>query len=307
MIFKHSYSLLVPCYNSARFVAPFLQSLNKLSKNFDEVIFYDDGSTDDTIKLLEKNNCRVIISAENKGVGHARNQLAEAASGHYLHFHDIDDFMMPNYLQKTAEEAENSGADVILCNVDWYNETQTEVLLSWHYHNNEMNLDSVAYTIANPIGGINGLYKKSIFKAVGGFNEKAKIWEDADLHVRLAMFGASFKVLEEVLCIAIRHQHSASSNQVLGWKTRLNFLKEYAQKPLNQAQQMALAQTAQATAATLVMCKCFDEAKQAFALSEQCGLKVPKSNRVIWRLIKKLLPLSWRIKLRIYQLNKAFN
>ena len=91
------FSLLVPCYNAETYLPAFLKNLENLKKNFDEVLFYNDGSTDGTLELLKQSGFR-FFSFENKGAGAAKNFLARAATCPYIHFHDVDDFMHPDYL-----------------------------------------------------------------------------------------------------------------------------------------------------------------------------------------------------------------
>lgn len=304
---KRTYSLLVPCYNAEKYIGCFLKNIESLSRTFDEVIFYDDASIDHTYELLTRSGYLVIKGAVNMGAGYSRNQLAQAAKGDYIHFHDIDDLLAPDYLLKTAKIAEDTGVDVVLCNVDWFDETREKILISWKYSNQQINQNSVAYTISNPIGGINGLYKKSKFKETGGFNEYYRIWEDADLHVQLAAQQASFYILEEVLSYSVRHNLSASIDQDYGWQARLFFLQHYADLFIFQSVQHAVGRQAQVAASNLVIYKRFKEAQLALNLSEKCGVKVPDNGNFIWKIFKFFLPKSIRIKLRLVQLKNAFN
>ena len=89
-------SVIVPCYNSERKCRYLLQTLASLDEPEIEVIFVDDGSTDNTIKVLldfqrlSKLHVRVVPQ-ENKGPGGARNTGLKLASGKYVWFVDSDD------------------------------------------------------------------------------------------------------------------------------------------------------------------------------------------------------------------------
>lgn len=273
---------------------------------FDEVLFYDDASTDRSVMMLESKGFKVIRGSENKGQGYARNRLAEASTCTWLHFHDIDDLLTVDYLAKTAAIAENDAIDVVLCNVDWYNQHGNKVILRWYYLNSEIKLNPVSYTIANPIGGINGLYRKSKFIAAGGFNSAMRIWEDADMHVRLAACNAKFHIVEEVLAIAIRYPRSASTDQVSGWLNRLKCLKDYFERFKDEINRTTIGKQAQLTASRLVLCRRYDAAKAALLLSEQCDVKVPDNNNRLWSILKLITPARLRIRLRIAQLKYAF-
>ena len=298
--------MLVPCFNAANYIDRFLRNLSLLDRPFDEVLFYDDASTDQTRSLLMSKGYRVISGEKNMGPAYARNMLVTHASHDWIHFHDIDDAMVPSYLTKTAVLAETDQHDVILCNVDWRDRLTDELVMSWKYDNSQINDDTLKYTISHPIGGINGLYRKSKITEVGGFNSELRIWEDADLHVRLAANGASFHVIEEVLSIAFRTDGSASSNQTLGWLNRLKLLESYQRLFPEDTIQQEIGNQAQSTAARLFLSGESKAARRAFQLSEQSAVKVPIARSLIWRSLKHILPGSIRIELRLLHLHFAF-
>lgn len=277
-----------------------------LKRPFDEVIFYDDASTDNTCELLSAKGFKVIKGAVNQGPGFARNKLAESTTCDWFHFHDIDDRLDPDYLVKTSLIAESKDADVVLCNVNWYDAQSQTLLFSWVYSNEGIRNNPLAYTIANPIGGINGLYRSAKFMASGGFNTQIKIWEDADMHVRLAGNNARFYVIEEVLSYAYRYSNSASNNYTQGWLNRLLLLQSYYQQFTNLQIRDTIGKQAQTAASHLVILHQYKAAQSALKLSEKCGVKVPDKNSSSWNLIKLLLPAFVRVQLRLVQLKYAF-
>ena len=301
-----THSLLVPCYNAHAYIDDFLSAVGKLHKAFDQVLFYDDASTDDTYQILKGKGCTVIKGDINSGPGYARNRLAHKATGQYLHFHDIDDGLNPDYLVKTAGIAETGQFDVVLCNVNWYDAKTKALALSWVYSNTGINQNAVTYAISHPIGGINGLYRKSKFMQTGGFNTDIRIWEDADLHVKLAAQKARFYIIEEVLSYSFRYPTSASTDQSLSWLTRLSLLQNYFEIFADEAIRMETGKQAQVAAGNLIIYRQFAAAKKAFQLSELCKVKVPYNNSKIWGYIKWGTPPSLRISLRLLQLKLAF-
>ncbi|WP_316759873.1 glycosyltransferase family A protein [Pedobacter aquatilis] len=303
---KSTYSLLVPCYNAEPYIGIFLDNISQLDEKFDEVLFYDDASEDNTLKLLEQKGCTVIRGLVNKGPGFARNKLAEATTCNWIHFHDIDDLLDNQYLSKVRSIAEVGAVEIVLCNVVWYDHLTKQEVISWKYSNSLIQADPVRYTIANPIGGINGLYQRIVFLKINGFNPLIRIWEDADLHVRLALNGSKFHVVEENLSFSIRYPFSASSNQKLAWLIRANLLWEYYERICSPVQLIELGREAQKVASFLILAEQYNEARMALKLSELCNLKVPNSEKKIWKLLKVLLPAHTRINLRLLQLKFAF-
>lgn len=302
---SNTFGLLVPCYNAAAFIPDFLKNVQEQHKQFDEIIFYDDASTDETVDLLRKSNYRVINAGVNMGQSFARNRLIEITECTWIHFHDIDDFMDPKFLQTTSSLA-TEDIDVVLCNVDWYDESGKNILMSWKY-SNLINKNPIAYTISHPIGGINGLYKKNKLLEINGFNEAFRVWEDSDLHIQLAAKNAHFRVIEEVLSYSVRRVNSASTNQLYGWQTRLSFLNEYAKKFKSKECSRAIGDQAQITASNLIFYRSFNEAEDALKLSESCGVKVPNKKSFVWNFIKFLMPQAIRVKIRLLQLKNAFH
>ena len=302
-----SFALLVPCYNAENYIDGFLQNLSALNKHFDEVIFYDDASTDNTYQSIKEKGYNIVKGGQNRGPGYARNQLVQISESDWVHFHDIDDGLHPDYLVKTSAIAKKGVADVVLCNVNWFDAQTNDICLCWEYSNNQINNNPIAYTISHPIGGINGLYRKAKFKETGGFNTQLRIWEDADIHVKLAAKRAVFYIVEEVLSYSVRYAQSASADQGLGWLTRINLLWEYYESFHNIPDRKEIGRQAQIAASRLIMCGQFSAAKNAFQLSELCKVKVPENNSKIWKYLKKTVPASARINLRLWQLKIAFH
>jgi glycosyltransferase involved in cell wall biosynthesis len=222
----YSTALLVPVYNGQKFIAPFHKSVQDLKTAFGEIVFFDDGSTDESSKQLELLGYKVVRSKENKGPSAARNQLLRYTNADWIHFHDIDDLIDPSYLIETTKLIKDD-CDAIICDADWVTESEDKILSKWEYKNSLYNSMGPAYLLKNPVGGINGLYRKSTLLELGGFDESLKIWEDSDLNLRLALKNKKILFTENVLVKAIRHSESTSSNSHRIRKYKCEFLKKY--------------------------------------------------------------------------------
>lgn len=220
-------SLLVPCYNAESHIPHFLENLKKLNLGFDEIIFYDDASVDNTFQLLTDYNYRVIQDKVNRGPGYARNQLAKSATQEYIHFHDIDDKMHSNFVLIVKSHLLHNCSEVVIGQCDWIDSKTRNELLKWRYDQKLLSDNPLRYLITNPVGGINSVYSKAAFDKIKGYDEDIRCWEDADLHVRLAASGAKIHVIDEVLSISLRNDNSISNDQVWCWSCRLIFLQRY--------------------------------------------------------------------------------
>ena len=99
------FSFIVPCYNCSNTIQAFFDSIVKNSGSASyEMVFVDDGSTDDTIDCLERiktNNPDInikIVSQTNLGPGSARNNGLSHSSGEFVVFLDSDDCVNPGFL-----------------------------------------------------------------------------------------------------------------------------------------------------------------------------------------------------------------
>lgn len=122
-------SVIIPCYNCSGFVCETLASLEKQQRLPDEVICVNDGSSDDTERVIAdfaENSMYPIrlITQENSGVSVARNTGIEEAKGDVLFFLDADDKIAPCFI-KEAEQAMQDGYDTVY---GWFTHRDDELL-----------------------------------------------------------------------------------------------------------------------------------------------------------------------------------
>jgi glycosyltransferase involved in cell wall biosynthesis len=94
-------SVAIPTYNSASTIRSTLETVFSQSCPADEVLVLDDGSTDDTVAILESYKPRItVFQQQNRGVAAARNALTLRARGDLMAFLDHDDLWHPKYLER---------------------------------------------------------------------------------------------------------------------------------------------------------------------------------------------------------------
>ena len=97
-------SVIMPAFNSARFVGQAVQTVLAQTYPQVELIVVNDGSTDETETVLAPYANRIqIINQANQGVSAARNTGIRAAQGQYIAFLDADDLMMLDMRPRSPE------------------------------------------------------------------------------------------------------------------------------------------------------------------------------------------------------------
>ncbi len=98
-------SILIPTYNTEKFIRETLQSVKNQTYSNWEMILVDDASTDQTVAIIEEfaqndNRIKLFKLEKNSGNGFARNIALEKASGKYIAYLDADDLWFPEKLEK---------------------------------------------------------------------------------------------------------------------------------------------------------------------------------------------------------------
>jgi len=100
----YSVSVVIPAYNSEKFVARAVNSVLSQTRRADEIIVVDDGSTDSTAAEVSKFGPKIrFVQQENAGASAARNAGVEAATSEWIAFLDADDEWLPEKLQLQIE------------------------------------------------------------------------------------------------------------------------------------------------------------------------------------------------------------
>ncbi len=160
-------SVIVPVYNVQEYLRECLDSLiNQTIKDDLEVIVVNDGSTDNSQKVIDeyvKKYPKTFKSyiKENNGQGSARNLGIKNATGDYIGFVDSDDFIKSNMYELLYNEALKNNLDIVVCDIVWMyedgrfesRETLPRFLDSFNYY---------TYILSNP-GPVNKIYKRDLW------------------------------------------------------------------------------------------------------------------------------------------------
>ena len=123
-------ALCIPAYNAAWCLPRLLQSALKQEIPFNEILVYNDCSTDNTEEVAAQYGATVINGLVNKGCSFGKNELAKIAKSNWLHFHDADDDILPNFTKEVTEWAGNLGNDydVLMLNFEYIDKAKNIIL-----------------------------------------------------------------------------------------------------------------------------------------------------------------------------------
>lgn len=125
-------SVIIPVYNTEQYLRQCLDSVTQQTLKEIEIICVNDGSTDNSLKILQeyaaRDNRITIISQKHLHAGVARNAGMMVARGKWIHFLDSDDFVSTDTYDKLIKLTDENQADFIkFCSYSFDNNTQTVV------------------------------------------------------------------------------------------------------------------------------------------------------------------------------------
>ncbi len=113
-------SIVMPVYNVERYLPTCMESIVKQTLPDIEIIVVNDGSPDNSIKILEDYQSRFpnrmkVFTTENHGVSHARNFGLKHATGEYVLYVDSDDYIELDMCEKLYNRAIQDNSDIVIC------------------------------------------------------------------------------------------------------------------------------------------------------------------------------------------------
>ena len=120
-------SIITPSYNSAKFIAETIQSVQNQNYSNWEMIIVDDGSSDETenvVLSIIQNDNRIQFHklSQNYGQAVARNTGIEKASGDYMTFIDADDIWFPTFIENNIKTIQETGIPFVFSSYKRANE-----------------------------------------------------------------------------------------------------------------------------------------------------------------------------------------
>lgn len=206
-------SLIVPIYNSSKYLNKCIDSLINQSFKDIEIILINDGSTDESEKIIKKFNDKRIkyISKKNEGIGKTRNRGIKEATGEYIAFVDSDDYLNEHFCEYMYKKASTDSCDLVICN----------------FFEDRGNLYGIKFTDfedtslkENPklinninLGPCNKLYSLKLLKNNNIYFEENLKYEDAPFVVKALKYANKIGKINDYLTYYVIHENSETTTR----------------------------------------------------------------------------------------------
>ena len=189
-------SIIVPCYNSEKYIRETLESIKNQEFQDWECIIVNDGSTDQSENIIKdfiKDDCRFkLISTENNGVGKARNIALQNAQGKYILPIDSDDLLVSDFTQKGIMFLEQyPNKSLFGGSVEYFGEDKEPSVFPCFWINYQFMLKQDTIWVS-------AIYRKDRALEIGGYNETLEGHEDYEFWIRYLHHNDKIKIIRDV-------------------------------------------------------------------------------------------------------------
>jgi len=225
-------TVVIPAYNSARYIGQTLDSVHAQTFSDYEVIVVNDGSRDrnELEQVLRDHPLPVVyLSQENKGVSAARNAAIRIAKGEFYAQLDADDQWTPDYLEVQLKIlSDNPGVALVYPNatiIDDESDIQLE-FMNVSPSQGEVNFESLVRQQCTVMTSVTA--RMDAIRKAGMFDENLRTVEDFDLWLRVVKSVGRIVYHRRPLVLYRRHQGSLSSDGVQMLRNLLTVLEKCA-------------------------------------------------------------------------------
>jgi len=199
-------SVIIPAYNAGGFIDQAIRSVLEQSFRDFEVIVVNDGSSDDTPKIVASHvDPRIrLVNQENAGQSAACNRGLSEARGRFIKFFDGDDVLSSTHLASQVRSLEGTTAHISSCRwASFADDTSRptprgsstdrdyEDPLAWI-------LDSMEYD-EGMMPGWRWLIPRTVLERAGGWDERLSVNNDFEFSIRLLVHSAGVKFVGDAL------------------------------------------------------------------------------------------------------------
>lgn len=202
-------SVIIPTYNSEKYVAKAIESALQQTYPNVEVIVVDDASQDGTVEVVAgycSDRLKLLVNEINRGPSYSRNRGIEAAKGEWIALLDSDDWFAPNRIEKLLQVAEIENADFVVDDLYFISDGaakpwSTRFSEHWGFGSGKVPINTIrqinAVDFINlDLGIVKPLIKRDFLVRHGlEFDEDLRFGEDFHLFLISLVKGAKFIVV----------------------------------------------------------------------------------------------------------------
>ena len=243
---KPKISVLMPVYNGEQFLDKSINSiLNQTFNNF-EYIIINDGSTDDSLKIIESyedSRIKIINFSKNMGISAALNNGLNVAKGDYIARQDQDDISHPERFMLQVEYLKNNDVDLVDANFIFIDENDQYIQdYGKRYFNPE---ETLSHLFFYELVHASIMCKRLIFTKYN-IQYRKRPTEDYDLFIRLAKAGMRAGRLDKKLIKQRKHPGSMCGSDWYNIKKdidlmRNEFVQDLGIEPTNYEKKLHIA------------------------------------------------------------------
>ncbi len=212
-------SIIIPTYNSEKYIERTLLSVFNQTYDRYEVIVSDDGSCDKTTEVVKDifhrfpgKETRLLIN-EHKGPSMARNKGIESAKNEWIAFLDSDDLWLPQKLQRVAGFIVENPEVNLICHNEIWKRDAGDVLFDYANNFDRKIHPFLSLYRRNTLSASATVIKKELLIRAGLFDPEMPSAQDYDLWLRIAMLpDLKIKFIDEALGFYFTTEGNISSN-----------------------------------------------------------------------------------------------
>lgn len=206
-------SIVVPIYNSSKYLNKCLDSLVNQTLEDIEIILINDGSTDESEKILKEYNDKRIkyISKKNEGIGKTRNRGIREANGEYIAFVDSDDYLNEHFCEYMYKKASTCNCDLVIC--DFFEDRGNLYGIKFNDFEDTSLIETPSLINNINLGPCNKLYSLELLKSNNIYFEENLKYEDAPFVVKAIKSANKIGKVNDFLTYYVIHENSETTTR----------------------------------------------------------------------------------------------
>ena len=234
-------SIIVPVYNVEKYLRKCLDSLINQTLKEIEIICVNDGSKDNSPKILEeyakKDNRIIVINQENAGLSVARNSGIDIAKGEYIGFVDSDDWVDLDFFEKLYYSATSNDTDIAVGGIIRVTGIKKKKFLNFEKETltDNANLKFELCDVPEKSYVTNKIYKTQKLKEINLKFEEGRIFEDCIFTPQALFYLGKIVTVPNIYYYYLRRGNStvkqrsekANADNVYAHKKANDFIKEH--------------------------------------------------------------------------------